>query len=233
MLKRIWFYLFGNPNASILKNEPEDTMKYLVVGLGNIGIDYVDTRHNIGFEVADALVESLGGSYQAERYGAVAPCKYKGRILIVLKPSTYMNLSGQAIRYWLQKEKIELKNMLVILDDLNLDFGSVRIKAKGGAGGHNGLKSIEEELGTAEYARMRVGIGNNYSKGRQVDFVLGKWDAEERKDLPKIIKHSVGACKSFSFIGLERTMNEFNKKLFSPQAPPPATDEETDKTPEI
>ncbi len=187
--------------------------KYLIVGLGNIGVDYEGTRHNIGFEVADAIVESLGATYQSERYGAVAPCKYKGRALIVLKPSTYMNLSGQAIRYWLQKEKIEIENLMVILDDLNLDFGTVRIKGKGGAGGHNGLKSIEQELGTEDYPRMRVGIGSAFSKGRQSDFVLGKWAETEAEELPKIIKHCVGACKSYSFIGLAKTMTDFNKKL--------------------
>ena len=205
----------------------------LLVGLGNPGPKEINTRHNIGFDVADALVESLGGSYQAERYGAVATCKYKGRALIVLKPSTYMNLSGQAIRYWLQKEKIELENLIVILDDLNLDFGAVRIKAKGGAGGHNGLKSIEHELGTTDYTRLRVGIGDKFSKGRQVDFVLGKWDAREREGLPKIIKHCVGACKSFSFIGLARTMNEFNKKIFTTKAPQTPKEPDSDEIPEI
>lgn len=220
MLKKIWHYLFGNPNKSIVKDESEETVKYLIVGLGNIGAEYENTRHNVGFKAADAIVEAMGGTYQSERYGAVAVCKSKGRIYIVLKPSTYMNLSGQAIRYWLQKEKIEIENLLVILDDLNLDFGTIRIKGKGGAGGHNGLKSIEEELGTADYVRMRVGIGNNYSKGHQVNFVLGEWSKAEDELLPKILKHCVSACKSFGFIGLEKTMTDFNKKLFIAPEPP-------------
>jgi PTH1 family peptidyl-tRNA hydrolase len=219
MLKRIWFYLFGNPNQSIVKELNKDDVKYLITGLGNIGADYENTRHNIGFKVADALVESLGGSYQTERYGAVAICKSKGRIYIVLKPSTYMNLSGQAIRYWMNKEKIEIQNTMVILDDLNLDFGTIRIKGKGGAGGHNGLKSIEQELQTADYARMRVGIGNNFSKGHQVDFVLGAWGNYENDQLPKILKHCVGACKTFGFLGLEKTMSEFNKKILNSDPP--------------
>ena len=146
MLKKIWHYLFGNPNKSIVKDQSEETVKYLIVGLGNIGAEYEETRHNVGFKAADAIVESMGGTYQSERYGAVAVCKSKGRIYIVLKPSTYMNLSGQAIRYWLQKEKIEIENLLVILDDLNLDFGTIRIKGKGGGvgsqGGIVGLRSI-------------------------------------------------------------------------------------------
>jgi PTH1 family peptidyl-tRNA hydrolase len=219
MLNKLWQSLFGRHNQSIVKDESEDIVKYLIVGLGNIGAEYENTRHNIGFKVADALVESLEGTYKSERYGAVASCKYKGRIYIVLKPNTYMNLSGQAIRYWMQKEKIEPQNLFVILDDLNIDFGTIRIKSKGGAGGHNGLKSIEEELSTADYARLRVGIGNNYSKGHQVNFVLGEWSRYETEQLPKIMKHSVGACKSFGFIGLEKTMTDFNKKLFAADEP--------------
>ena len=223
MLKKIWFYLFGNPNQSIVKEENKDVVKYLITGLGNIGVDYENTRHNIGFKVADALVESLGASYKSERYGAVAACKHKGRIYIVLKPSTYMNLSGQAIRYWMNKEKIEVQNTLVILDDLNLDFGTIRIKGKGGAGGHNGLKSIEQDLGTGDYPRMRVGIGNNFSKGHQVDFVLGEWGTYENEQMPKILKHCVGACKTFGFLGLEKTMSEFNKKILNSDPPSNST----------
>ena len=219
MLSKFWYYLFGNSNESIVKEEAENIVKYLIVGLGNIGETYENTRHNIGFRVVDALVESMDGKFQSERYGAVAVCKNKGRIYIVLKPNTYMNLSGQAIRYWLQKEKIDVANLMVILDDLNLDFGTVRIKGKGGAGGHNGLKSIEEELKTQEYARMRVGIGDNFLKGQQVDFVLGEWTNLETENLPKIYKHCIGACKTFGFLGLEKTMSEFNKKLFTIEHP--------------
>ena len=225
MLKKIWYYLFGNPNQSIVKEENKDVVKYLITGLGNIGADYLNTRHNIGFKVADALVESLDGNYQTERYGAVAVCKNKGRIYVVLKPSTYMNLSGQAIRYWMNKEKIEIQNIMVILDDLNLDFGTIRIKRKGGAGGHNGLKSIEQELQTSDYPRMRVGIGNNFSKGHQVDFVLGDWGNYENEQLPKILKHCVGACKTFGFLGLEKTMSEFNKKILNSDPPQNTTND--------
>ncbi len=225
MLKKIWYYLFGNPNQSIVKEENKDVVKYLITGLGNIGADYLNTRHNIGFKVADALVESLDSNYQTERYGAVAVCKNKGRIYVVLKPSTYMNLSGQAIRYWMNKEKIEIQNIMVILDDLNLDFGTIRIKGKGGAGGHNGLKSIEQELQTVDYPRMRVGIGNNFSKGHQVDFVLGEWGNYENEQLPKILKHCVGACKTFGFLGLEKTMSEFNKKILNSDPPQNTTND--------
>jgi peptidyl-tRNA hydrolase, PTH1 family len=219
MLKYIWKSLFGKSEKPLIEDKNSEIVKYLITGLGNIGSEYENTRHNIGFKIVDALVESLGGSYKSERYGAVAVCKHKGRIYVVLKPSTYMNLSGQAIKYWLNKEKIDIANLMVILDDLNLDFGTVRIKSKGGAGGHNGLKSIEQELATVEYPRMRVGIGNNFSKGHQVDFVLGVWGNYEIEQLPKIQKHCVGACKSFGFIGLEKTMSEFNKKILNPDPP--------------
>jgi PTH1 family peptidyl-tRNA hydrolase len=215
MLNKIWDYFFKANSKSIVEDQYDDNMKFLIAGLGNIGAEYENTRHNIGFKVADAIVAALESEFKTERYGSVAVCKDKGRIYIVLKPSTYMNLSGQAIKYWLNKEKIEISNMMVILDDLNLEFGTVRIKSKGGAGGHNGLKSIEEELGTSDYNRMRIGIGNNFNKGQQVDFVLGEWSAPETENLPKIQKHCVGACKTFGFLGIEKTMTEFNKKLFS------------------
>ncbi len=228
MLKRLWYYLFGNPHASILKDEDPAIVKYLIVGLGNIGEKYNNTRHNIGFDVADALVESLGAEFNPERYGAVAVCKHKGRVYIVLKPSTFMNLSGQAVRYWLNKEKLDPENMMVIVDDLNIDFGVVRIKGKGGAGGHNGLKSIEEELGHSKYPRLRVGIGGQYSRGAQVNFVLGKWSSAEAEKLPKVIKHAVGALKSFGFIGLARTMNQFNKKVVELDPPKPKEEDKPD-----
>ena len=215
MLRKFWNFLFNKKNKSIVDAQLDDSMKFLIVGLGNIGAAYENTRHNIGFKVVDSFVSSLESEFKTERYGAVAVCKNKGRIYIVLKPSTYMNLSGQAIKYWLNKEKIEISNLMVILDDLNLEFGTIRIKSKGGAGGHNGLKSIEEELGTSDYNRMRIGIGNNFNKGHQVDFVLGNWSEPEIDNLPKIQKHCVGACKTFGFLGIEKTMTEFNKKLFS------------------
>lgn len=191
----------------------DNSMKYLIAGLGNKGAEYDDTRHNIGFDVIDYLAEKHEISLDNLRYGAVGKFKTKGRIFILLKPNTYMNLSGNAVSFWLKKEKIKQENLLVVSDDLNLDFGKVRLKPKGSAGGHNGLKHIEQVLSSVEYARVRVGIGNQYSKGRQVDFVLGKWTEKERDNLNAVIKHSADAVVSFGTIGLARTMNAYNKTL--------------------
>lgn len=182
-------------------------MKYLITGLGNIGYEYEGTRHNIGFEVLDLLAKNLDGDWQGASHGDLAEVKFKGRILLLLKPNTYMNLSGKAIRYWLQKEKILVENSLVITDDLNLDFGKLRLRAKGSDGGHNGLKSIQEMLATVEYPRLRVGIGSNFSKGKQVDFVLGKWSEDELAGLPAILDKAVETVQAFVSIGLERAMN--------------------------
>lgn len=189
-----------------------DPMKYLIVGLGNMGAKYDDTRHNIGFEVVDLLAKELGASWKHLHLGDVAQAKHKGRILVLLKPSTYMNLSGKSVRYWLQKEKIPKENLLVIMDDLNLSFGKQRLKGKGSAGGHNGLKDIDQMTGGNNYARLRCGIGDDFSKGRQVDFVLGKWTSEERDQLPELLQYAVDTAKSFTAIGLNFTMNSFNKK---------------------
>jgi len=206
--------LFGAKQEVLSETDP--TVKYLIAGLGNIGPDYNGTRHNIGFDVVDYLAAKFDVSYKSERYGFVGSFRHKGRTFILLKPTTYMNLSGQAIRYWMQKEKIKSSNLMVVLDDLNIQFGAVRIKSKGGAGGHNGLKNIEQLLNSAQYPRLRVGIGNKYSKGRQVDFVLGKWTAEEEEQLSLVIKHSIDAILSFGSIGLERTMNQYNKNVLAP-----------------
>jgi len=186
-------------------------MKYLIVGLGNIGEEYKDTRHNIGFTVLDALAGASNISFTDKRYGAVASLKYKGRELILLKPSTYMNLSGHAVSYWLKKENIPLENMLVIVDDLALPAGSIRMRPKGSDGGHNGLSHISSILATTEYPRIRVGIGNSFSKGRQVDFVLGKWSKEEKKFIDERTLIVADMIKSFAFAGLELTMTAFNK----------------------
>jgi peptidyl-tRNA hydrolase, PTH1 family len=186
-------------------------MKYLIVGLGNIGEEYKDTRHNIGFTVLDAIATASNSSFMDKRYGAVAEMKYKGRDLILLKPSTYMNLSGNAVRYWLNKENIPVENMLVIVDDLAIPLGSIRMRAKGSDGGHNGLAHINSVLGTNEYARIRVGIGNNFSKGSQVHFVLGKWTEEEAKFMNERIQIVVEMIKSFAFAGTELTMTAYNK----------------------
>jgi peptidyl-tRNA hydrolase, PTH1 family len=186
-------------------------MKYLITGLGNIGAEYEQTRHNIGFEAVDALCKDLNGSWRNDHFGSIAEVKFKGRILILLKPNTYMNLSGRAIRFWLQKEKIPVENSLAILDDLNLAFGKQRLRPKGSDGGHNGLKSIQEVLQTADYPRLRIGIGNDFSKGKQVNFVLGKWSPEEAAALDVILNKTVGCIKTLVTIGMERAMNELGK----------------------
>lgn len=187
-------------------------MSYLIVGLGNIGIEYADTRHNIGFIVLDAWAQASNILFESGRYGYVAETRYKGRKAVLLKPSTYMNLSGKAVSYWMQKEKIPLENVLVIVDDLALPLGTLRMRKQGSDGGHNGLRDITETLGTSNFARLRVGIGDNFSKGRQVDYVLGSWSDEERKLLPGICEKSYEAAKSFITIGPERAMNFFNTK---------------------
>ena len=187
-------------------------MKYLIVGLGNIGDEYANTRHNIGFIVADALVQACKGNFETGRLADVAKVSVKGRTLVVIKPSTYMNLSGKSVRYWMQKEEIPIGNVLVIVDDLALPLGSLRLREKGSDGGHNGLISINELLESTNYARLRMGIGNNFAKGYQVDYVLGRWTAEEEKVLVPEIERAVEIIKSFVLIGVERTMNFFNKK---------------------
>jgi PTH1 family peptidyl-tRNA hydrolase len=186
-------------------------VKYLIVGLGNIGDDYKDTRHNIGFTVLDALAEASNTSFTDSRYGAVSRIKYKGRDLVLLKPSTFMNLSGNAVDYWLKKENIPLENMLVIVDDLALPLGSIRMRQKGSDGGHNGLAHINTVLGTNEYPRIRIGIGNSFRKGSQVDYVLGTWDREEKEFLKPRISIVAEMIKSFAFAGTELTMTNFNK----------------------
>jgi peptidyl-tRNA hydrolase, PTH1 family len=187
-------------------------MKYLIAGLGNIGAEYENTRHNIGFKVLDQLAQQEGISFKAERLAFVAEWKFKARNFILIKPTTYMNLSGNAVRYWLITQKIQPENLLVITDDIALPFGKIRIRAKGSDGGHNGLKSINETLQTQDYARVRFGIGDDFSKGRQVDYVLGNWSTEEEKMLPERIDVIIEAIKSFGTIGLERAMNFYNNK---------------------
>ena len=188
-------------------------MKYLIVGLGNIGDEYADTRHNIGFIAADALALSLKSTFSIDRYASVAKGSVKGRTLVIIKPSTYMNLSGKAVRYWMQKEDILIENILVIVDDLALPLGALRLKNKGSDGGHNGLISIIEILGSMDFTRLRIGIGSDFAKGHQVDYVLGRWSAEEHKILVPRIETIVELVKSFVLIGAERTMNYFNKRL--------------------
>lgn len=186
--------------------------KFLIVGLGNIGEEYVETRHNIGFKIADKLALDSAVTFHSDRYADVAELKYKGKQLIIIKPNTYMNLSGKAVNYWMQAEKIELQNILVLVDELAIPFGKIRIGPKGSDGGHNGLKSIQETLNTNEYARLRFGIHNEFSKGSQVNYVLGEWNEEELKTLNERVKIASDAVKAFTFIGLQRCMNEYNKK---------------------
>ena len=187
-------------------------MKYLIAGLGNIGAEYADTRHNIGFKVVDALAAGAGAAFTADRYGSVARIKHKGRSLTLLKPSTYMNLSGKAVRYWLEAEKVELENLLVVVDDIALPFGTLRMRPKGSDGGHNGLKNIEQLLGRNDYARIRFGIGGDFARGHQVDYVLGEWTDEERQAMPERLKVFCEAVLSFATIGAAKTQNLFNNR---------------------
>jgi PTH1 family peptidyl-tRNA hydrolase len=186
-------------------------MKYLIVGLGNIGEDYADSRHNVGFMTLDAMAKASDSVFNDRRYGYICRIKYKGREFILLKPSTYMNLSGNAVRYWLKKEKIPVENMLVIVDDIALPLGSIRMRPKGSDGGHNGLAHINIVLATNEYTRIRIGIGNRFSKGSQVTYVLGTWNTEEKKFLEERIAIVVEMIKSFGTVGTELTMTAFNK----------------------
>ena len=187
-------------------------MKYLIVGLGNIGAEYADTRHNIGFKVLDALAEASDTVFTADRYGSVARLRHKGRQLTLLKPSTYMNLSGKAVRYWLDAEKVDIANLLVVVDDIALPFGTLRMRPKGSEGGHNGLKNISELLGRNDYARLRFGIGGDFARGHQVDYVLGEWTDDERKALPERLKIFGDAILSFVTMGPAHTQNLFNNK---------------------
>jgi PTH1 family peptidyl-tRNA hydrolase len=186
-------------------------MKYLIVGLGNIGDEYTDTRHNIGFTILDAFARASGVGFSDRRYGSVCETKYKGRTFVLLKPSTFMNLSGNAVSYWLKKEKIPLENLLVIVDDIALPPGSIKMKPKGGDGGHNGLSHINAILSTSEYSRIRVGIGNEFRKGAQVDYVLGKWNTEEKKFIEERIAIVIEMIRSFGIVGTELTMTAFNR----------------------
>jgi PTH1 family peptidyl-tRNA hydrolase len=186
--------------------------KFLIVGLGNIGAEYVNTRHNIGFKIVDFLAKKEGVNFETVKLGALAEYKFKGRTFLLLKPNTYMNLSGKAVHYWMEKEKIPVENILVITDDLNLSFGKIRIKPKGSDGGHNGLKSIHATLNTTDYTRFRFGISDEFKKGKQVDYVLGEWDEDEKTKLPERLELASEIIKSFGTAGLENTMTTFNGK---------------------
>jgi len=186
-------------------------MKYLIVGLGNIGTEYDNTRHNIGFTILDALAKASNISFSDQRYGFVAEMKYASRTLILLKPNTFMNLSGRSVHYWMQKEKIPVENVLILVDDLALPIGKIRVRSKGGDAGHNGLKSIQQIICTNEYSRLRFGIGDDFPRGRQVEHVLGKWSREEEEIVNSKLEKCFEIIKSFATIGIELTMTKFNK----------------------
>lgn len=187
-------------------------MKYLIVGLGNPGEKYAETRHNIGFKVVESFAKEQGGAFSLDKQAEVATVRFKGRIIVLVKPTTYMNLSGKAVNYWMQAEKIPLENVLVITDDLALPFGKLRMKGKGSDGGHNGLKDIQATLNSQAYARLRFGVGNDFHKGQQVDYVLGEWSSEERETLQDRIEVAKEFIKGFTTIGLNRTMSAWNNK---------------------
>lgn len=211
MLK-FFLKLFKKENPSIKDEEIDIMKKYLIVGLGNIGEKYQSTRHNIGFKILDFLANKESLTFETQKLGDVTTYKFKGRQFILLKPSTYMNLSGKSVLYWLTKENIPLENLLIITDDINLPFGSIRLKTKGSDGGHKGLKDVQDKLQTINYKRFRFGISNEFGKGRQVDYVLGEWNEEENKLLPERLEKSVELIKSFGTAGISITMNLFNGK---------------------
>lgn len=187
-------------------------MKYLIVGLGNVGSEYEGTRHNSGFMVVDALAKANEASWQLERHAYRTEVRYKGRTMVLIKPTTYMNLSGKAVKYWMMTEKVPLENLLIVVDDIALPVGTLRMKKQGSHGGHNGLANIEELLGSSNYCRLRVGVGNNFSKGRQIDYVLGQFTAEEHAELDPKLEAAAEAIKVFATQGPDRAMNMFNSK---------------------
>ena len=201
-----WFFK-NKPNTN---TATEMSKKYLIVGLGNSGADYVNTRHNIGFKVLEKFAQLNNTSFETKKLGDMASFKFKGRTFLLLKPNTYMNLSGKAVKYWLEKESIPHENLLVITDDLNLPFGTLRLKMKGSAGGHNGLKDIQDKLNTSHYNRLRFGISDEFSKGKQVDYVLGNWTDEESETLKERLEHCSEFIKSFVMAGVQNAMNTFN-----------------------
>ncbi len=201
--------------SSFTKSNNEDAeamQKFLIVGLGNIGSEYEQTRHNIGFKIVEHLAVKKEVSFSILKLGALTQFKFKGRMFYLLKPATYMNLSGKAVKYWMEKESIPIENLMVICDDINLPFGTIRIKPNGSDGGHNGLKSINEYLNTQQYIRFRFGIGADFSKGQQSNYVLGEWNDEELKLLPERLNKTIEAIISFGTAGIHNTMNTYNGK---------------------
>ncbi len=194
------------------KDKTDNMKKFLIIGLGNIGEKYKNTRHNIGFSILDKSAKNEKIIFETKKLGDIARFKYKGRTFILLKPNTFMNLSGKAVKYWQTIEKIPLENILVVTDDVNIPFGTIRLKKNGSAGGHNGMQNIQDILLTNKFPRLRIGIGGDYKKGQQIDYVLGEWTEEEQNKLPERIEISTKAIKSFALAGLNNTMNEFNGK---------------------
>ena len=199
--------------AKLFVKETEDPMKYLVIGLGNMGAEYEGSRHNVGFDVVDQMrLDGLGPDYEHEHLGDMSVVKHRGRTIHLLKPSTFMNRSGKAVRYWVQKKKIQPDNLLIVVDDIHLPLGQIRLRIKGGDGGHNGLKDIHEMLGTQRFARLRIGIGRDFYEGQQVNYVLGQWKDEEKEILKNTIVEAQKCIQSFVSIGAHRTMNQFNSR---------------------
>lgn len=214
----IWKYfskIIRQANKKIETNtkvEISDMTKFLIVGLGNIGMEYKDTRHNIGFKIIEEIAKVQEVTFESKKLGSISCFNYKGKEITLLKPSTYMNLSGKSVRYWMLQKKINIDHILIITDDIHLDFGTIRIKPKGSAGGHNGLKDIEQKLGSNQYARFRFGVGADFGKGRQVDYVLGKWSKQENSELIERTTTCNEAVLSFVHAGISNTMNQFNGK---------------------
>ena len=200
--------LFGKSSGVL--QEADAMKKFMIVGLGNIGPEYANTRHNVGFQILDALAQQREFSIETAKLGAVGTFKIKGRSILCLKPATYMNRSGKAVKYWMEKEKIPMENLLIITDDINLPFGTIRLKTKGSDGGHNGLKDIQNSLQTTQYNRLRFGVGADFGKGQQVDYVLGEWGDEEEQALPERFKRILELIPSFVLAGVKITMNQFN-----------------------
>ena len=216
IIKRLFENVF-TPLSSPREGTGESLMeKYLIVGLGNIGPDYEGTRHNAGFRIVDAMAAEKEAAWEDKRYGFITRISVKGRQLILLKPTTFMNLSGNAVRYWMQKENIALEHLLVCVDDIGLPFGQLRMKPCGSDGGHNGLKHIAQILGTQQYARLRFGIGNDYYPGQQVDYVLGRFPEEQESLIPEITKQASAAIKTFCLVGVQMAMNQLNRKRPTP-----------------
>ena len=207
-MRKFFEFLFGKEKR--LLEETDSMKKYLLIGLGNIGEKYENTRHNVGFQALNKLSEKQNFSFETQKLGDLGSFRIKGRSVLCLKPSTYMNLSGKSVKYWMEKEKIPLENILVITDDLNLPFGTLRLKTKGSDGGHNGLKDIQNSLQTVNYNRLRIGVGSEFNKGRQVDYVLGKWHEEEKRALPERLDRVNELITSFVLAGVKITMNEYN-----------------------